>query len=396
MSIRICEIVTNLKNDKNEDLINIDNMKNLLVTRECIQKYAYIIHDKDVYTLDDESKNHLHKAGSLKAPHIHLLLKFRCPQQIGNVAKWFDIKPNSVQKVKSEAAATAYLIHANAPEKHQYELNEVISNFDVAQAIQKVQTKRSLNDVIDKILNGTICEYNKTTEIDPVMLVQQNKKIEMAFKVRAEHLLATKKDRNTECIFISGTSGSGKTTLAKRIADDKKLAYYVSSGSNDILDGYMQQPVLILDDIRPSTLGLSDLLKLLDNNTASTVKSRYKNKALYCDLIIITTVLDIDSFYSTVFKNSDEPIMQLKRRCGTYIKMDSEHIYISLWDSYKNDYSEPLEYENDVINIYRADHAKTTEEIEKNVSTLIPFLKRTDTPHDGFIQIPDDMELPFD
>ena len=273
MSIRICEIVTNLKNDKNEDLINIDNMKNLLVTRECIQKYAYIIHDKDVYTLDDESKNPLHKAGSLKAPHIHLLLKFRCPQQIGNVAKWFDIKPNSVQKVKSEAAATAYLVHANAPEKHQYGINEVIANFDVEQAIQKVRTKRSLNDVIDKILNGTICEYNKTTEIDPVMLVQQNKKIEMAFKVRAEHLLATKKDRNTECIFISGTSGSGKTTLAKRIADDKKLAYYVSSGSNDILDGYMQQPVLILDDIRPSTLGLSDLLKLLDNNTASTVKS---------------------------------------------------------------------------------------------------------------------------
>ena len=373
MSIRICEIVTNLKNDKGEDLINLDNMKDFLVNRECIMKYAYIVHDKDTYSLEDEAKNEQHKAGTLKSPHIHLLLKFRCPQQIGNVAKWFNIKPNCVQKVKSEVAATAYLIHANAP-----------------------QTKRSLNDVIDKILNGTICEYNKTTEIAPVMLVQQNKKIEMAFKVRAEHLLATKKDRNTECIFISGTSGSGKTTLAKRIATDKKLAYYVSSGSNDILDGYMQQPVLILDDIRPSTLGLSDLLKLLDNNTASTVKSRYKNKALYCDLIIITTVLDIDSFYSTVFKNSDEPIMQLKRRCGTYIKMDSEHIYISLWDSYKNDYSEPLEYENDVINIYRADHAKTTQEIEENVSSLIPFLKRTDTPHDGFMKIPDNIDLPFD
>ena len=85
--------------------------------------------------------------------------------------------------------------------------------------------------------------------------------------------------------------------------------------------------------------------------------------------------------------------------CTIYIlapKMDNEHIYISLWDSYKNDYSEPLEYENDVINIYRADHAKTTEEIEKNVSTLIPFLKRTDTPHDGFMQIPDNIDLPFD
>ena len=150
MSIRICEIVTNLKNDKGEDLINLDNMKELLVNRECIMKYAYIIHDKDTYTLEDESKNQQHKAGTLKSPHIHLLLKFRCPQQIGNVAKWFNSPPNNVQKVKSEAAATAYLIHANAPEKHQYELNEVISNFDVAQTIQKVQTKRSLNDVIDK------------------------------------------------------------------------------------------------------------------------------------------------------------------------------------------------------------------------------------------------------
>ena len=88
--------------------------------------------------------------------------------------------------------------------------------------------------------------------------------------------------------------------------------------------------------------------------------------------------------------------MQLKRRCGTYIKMDSEHIYISLWDSYKGDYSDPLEYENDVINIYRADHAKTTQEIEENVSSLIPFLKRTDTPHDGFMKIPDNIDLPFD
>lgn len=185
MSIRICEIVTNLKNDKGEDLINLDNMKDFLVNRECIMKYAYIVHDKDTYSLEDEAKNEQHKAGTLKSPHIHLLLKFRCPQQIGNVAKWFNIKPNCVQKVKSEVAATAYLIHANAPQKYQYELSEVISNFDVAQAIQKLQTKRSLNDVIDKILNGTICEYNKTTEIAPVMLVQQNKKIEMAFKVSA-------------------------------------------------------------------------------------------------------------------------------------------------------------------------------------------------------------------
>ena len=43
MSIRICEIVTNLKNDKGEDLINLDNMKELLVNRECILNVSTLI-----------------------------------------------------------------------------------------------------------------------------------------------------------------------------------------------------------------------------------------------------------------------------------------------------------------------------------------------------------------
>ena len=47
---------------------------------------------------------------------------------------------------------------------------------------------------------------------------------------------------------------------------------------------------LILDDLRPSCIGLSDLLKMLDNHTSSSVKSRYYNKVLECKLIIITSI----------------------------------------------------------------------------------------------------------
>lgn len=395
MSTRICEIVTNLKDSDGKDLINLGRMNKVLQSKTCILRYAYIIHDKDTYTVDDEEKNNLHKAGSLKAAHIHLLLKFHCPQQYNFIAQWFGVSENYVQKVKSEAAATAYLIHANAPEKYQYSLNEVTANFDISATIQKVNTQKNLNVILDKITKGIICEYNKTLEIDHLLLVNESRRINEAFRVRAEHLLATQKDRTTECIFITGTSGAGKTTLAKKIAQEKHLAYYISSGSNDILDGYMQQPVLILDDMRPSALGLSDLLKMLDNNTASSVKSRYKNKVLYCQLIIITTVLDIDTFYTNVFQNDNEPITQLKRRCGTYIRMDHHSINVSVWDSYTGDYTQSITYDNNITSTYKPDHAKTFEDITNSISYLMPFLKQATPDNNGFLSISDN-EIPFD
>ncbi|MGM8317295.1 AAA family ATPase, partial [Clostridium perfringens] len=81
-----------------------------------------------------------------------------------------------------------------------------------------------------------------------------------------------------ECYFVTGKSGTGKTTYAKQLAKEKGYSVYISSGSNDVLDSYQGQDCIILDDLRPSCMGLSDLLKMLDNNTSSTVKSRYKNK----------------------------------------------------------------------------------------------------------------------
>ncbi|MFT2804469.1 tRNA methyl transferase PRC-barrel domain-containing protein, partial [Candidatus Phytoplasma asteris] len=75
-------------------------------------------------------------------------------------------------------------------------------------------------------------------------------------------------ERNMECVFITGMSGSGKTTLAKKIAKDKNYQTYISSGSNDVLDDYQGQECIILDDLRSNCLGLTDLLKMLDNNTS--------------------------------------------------------------------------------------------------------------------------------
>ncbi|GLH61002.1 hypothetical protein PAWBP_7400 [Paulownia witches'-broom phytoplasma] len=160
--------------------------------------------------------------------------------------------------------------------------------------------------------------------------------IEKAFKYRSNTLKGI--ERDMECVFITGKSGSGKTTLAKKIAKDKNYQTYISSGSNDILDDYRGEECIILDDLRSNCLGLSDLLKMLDNNTASSVKSRYKNKVLECKLIIITTVKSIDDFFEDIFKK-DESIIQLKRRCKLHISLDSKYISYSIWNTVKMEYN---------------------------------------------------------
>lgn len=383
-SIRRCEIVSNLYSQEKK-LFDLENMKNVLAARKCIQEFCYIIHDKDVYSVEEEQKNPTHKEGTLKPAHIHLALKFKQnqPQKLECVAKWFGVAPNFVNTIKGDwKDVCLYQIHRNTPEKFQYAPEEVISSFDYESFLKEVEKekeeKNQLENILGRILKGEIREFNKTLEIDQMTLVMNAHLINEAFKVRSEHLEATQKERKMQCIFITGTSGAGKTTLARKIAEGRGLSYYVSSGSNDILDGYRQEDCLILDDIRPSSLGLSDLLKMLDPHLASSVKSRYHNKWLNCSLIILTSVLDIDSFYSNVFSEQKEPVTQLKRRCQTYIKMNRKEVRIALWDDALMQYVNPVIYKNDVLEDLIPKKEKTKQDVQDYVAEILPSLKLAD------------------
>lgn len=386
-TVRSCEIVSRLKNNSGEILFDVEKLPEILADKSnCIKEYAYIIHNKDLYTEADESRNSEHKAGTLKPEHIHLIMRFERnqPQQFSSISKWFNIQDNFVSKIHGTFEdAILYLSHINAPDKAQYSIEDITANFNVETIINNIENKSKFQDIIKRILNGEIREYNKTLEIDNMLLVEPStsRMIENAFKVRAEHLQATQTTRNTTCIYICGMAGAGKTTLAKKIADSKNLDYFVSSGSNDIMDGYCQQPCLILDDIRPSCLGLSDLLKLLDPFTATSVKSRYKNKYLNCELIIITSVLPLEEFYHNVFESENEPINQLKRRCKVYINMSADLINIRVWDDIHMCYSKPTTYINDILLQFEMEKLSDTRSTKERVEELIPFLAGKEVTH---------------
>lgn len=306
----------------------------LILEKKKVKDYAFILHDKD-----EDTK-----------PHYHIAMRFDNPRKSDQIAKWFGIQEQYVGRVKGKwTDILDYLTHENAPTKYQYSNEEVICNFDLEQAKKTGDGRKE--EIINKIANGEIREYNLHNMLTPVEYDKYKRSIENAFTFR-QKILLERINREMECIFISGTSGSGKTTQAKRICEKKGYSYFVSSSSNDPFDGYQGQDAIILDDLRGSVFSFADLLKITDNHTSSLVKSRYRNKVLECKLLIITSIMPISQFYSTVFESSEEPLLQFERRMQTYVIMDNETMKIHYFDRLEQRYIKIVEVANPVSKLF--------------------------------------------
>lgn len=392
---RLMEITTQqkyLKQDKIE--------KVLKEKKKDIEQYAYILHDKDVYTKDEEIKNNLHKEGTIKPAHYHIELKLKYPRRMSDVASWFGVPSNFIQSSKSGRYEDmlVYLIHGNDDTKHQYAVSEVVSNFEYETTINKYRqnkkklTKKKENEdlkeeyeeAIKKIRQREINEYNYYKHISDECYINYKSRFDIAFLIarnKKEDEYNTE-GRNMEVIYIQGESESGKTTYAKLIAKQHNMDFFPSSSSNDPLYGYRGQNCIILDDLREEDMKFTDLLKFLDNNTSSTVVSRYHNKLITADLIIITSVKTIDELYE-LYGKFNEPLTQIKRRCGTYIQMTKEKIKLYSYDSGKSDYEIQTITKNPMLE-YISTIKKEDEETHKARRDFLGFEK---TPDEEYIQL---------
>lgn len=351
-NIEYCCQLDKLKIPVNELIKKVQNMSNY------VKEYALIIHDKDIYVsknIQEYKLNHNcdeapFDIGDLKPPHIHIMFRFNDSTSLEAFAKYLgDERLQNYQKFKrGYKNAYLYLTHTNDLDKTQYDNSEVIASFDYDTFKYNVlhhKTKTQLMQekeykVYDEILKGHIKRYNYTDYIDDEFYRKNRKKIEDTFRYRQDKLKRESKgERKMRVIYITGKAGCGKTTFAKYFCNESNLNYYVSSSGKDILDGYGGQECIILDDIRPDSVGLSDLFKLLDNNTDSLVASRFYNKSiLECKVIIITSIMTLEEFYYEYEKCNNEPIEQLKRRCSNYFIMNENVIRTRLYSPSKNDY----------------------------------------------------------
>ena len=223
LTLRQCELVCKLVNEEGKPYITVEQVVEVVQKRKCIEKYGFIIHDKDTVSVEEAKKNSELQTGVLKAPHIHLVMKFNSPQHVKNVAKWFGVEPQFVSRLQNGwEPAVKYLVHCNAPQKYQYSLDEVNANFNVAEIVEAPSGghKGMADAVIDKIICGEIKEFQRAT-IDPKIQVNYAVKIDRAFNVYNERCALEQKARATEVVFIQGQSQSGSTTVAQQMAAER-------------------------------------------------------------------------------------------------------------------------------------------------------------------------------
>lgn len=290
MKVRMAEMIVYDENTSKDDLIE------KLKEYKSIKQYAGILHDKDD-----------------KKAHYHVMLKFNNSFETDNLVtmfKQFNVTKSNIAKIKGKYDdGVKYLIHQNAPSKYQYDKSEIFSNYDIDKDLQQ-----NVNKAMQVILQFSNLEisFNKMWKsLTPEERITYKRQIDNAMSTRNINV-KVEGIRNMKVIYIYGKTGAGKTTMAKWICDEiLDVDYYVSSSSNDIMQDYLGQKAIILDDFRSDNLSFSDMLKFLDNHTQSTVKSRYYNKAIDCEYIIITTTQMIYEQYKEV---SFDDRLQLYRR----------------------------------------------------------------------------------
>lgn len=326
------------------DSYDCEHLSDIIKKFEYIDKWAYGLHDKD------EQK-----------PHYHIMIQTNATQDSTRIAKDFGVKESYVEKPKSTKKThkfddmLLYLIHRNAPDKFQYDPENVIASFDYMAFIQKCENKEKKQnrkmEIVELIKSGIVREYNLGDYVSAAEYVTYAAAIKSAFSYRERTNVSSIRDM--QVIFITGDSGTGKTSLAKYFADKRGLDYFVSSSSNDLFYGYGGQPCVILDDVRGSLMQFSDWLKLLDNNVNSTVKARYNNKNLSeCKLMILTSIQSIEKFYYDIFDNDAENIVQLKRRCGVHVLVEADCYYVKQWDKKHNCYTAQQCFKNRIFEKY--------------------------------------------
>ncbi|MBE6630363.1 MAG: hypothetical protein E7624_05885 [Ruminococcaceae bacterium] len=334
MKLKQYEVVSNVEFFK-------EPIRDTLKRYRTIKKWAFVLHDKD----PDET------------PHYHIYLNF------GNsgvdskvVAGWFGLQESQVSKILGRNTDMfQYLTHSQPSQKHKYQYSpsEVVANFDIESEIEQ-----------SKIL-GDFKKYSYAQQLEYIDSLPVSEKtvaftkLQNLWKLHCQCMMLDP-ERNVEVVFIQGKGGAGKTYYAKKFLKSLGYDYCISSSSNDPFQDYLGQKAMILDDLRDRTFEFEDLLKILDNNTASSVRSRFSNKVFNGKMIVITSTVPLSYWYMQYRYSDFDTLNQLYRRISCYVVVEPETVKVyEKIDDRGRPVGVPWLYKNELSKAKKEERTKT-------------------------------------
>lgn len=183
--------------------------------------------------------------------------------------------------------------------------------------LESKQGKRSDLDLIEDLLNQ---------DYTPDMIFEESFRFRRFEKlINAEYLYRQKKKVNLvkdmKCFWHVGVSGSGKSYSAyiKSIEAHSENDVYLcsdfnnASGSSGGFDAYKGEHILVLDDLRFSSIPYTKLLNILDCYSHAQTHARYQNIYNLWNEVHITSVYGPDEMYSHMIDQSQQSIDSFKQ-----------------------------------------------------------------------------------
>lgn len=327
MKSRIFHIVQRVNHPETGKLL-LDESKIMKgLAHKTIQKHAYILHDKDSYTKDEEASDSKHVAGTKKADHWHIAIYTGSnPMEVSTIAKWFDVPEQFIDCPKGRNAfldCVMYLTHEDSKQqdlgKHLYDDSEIKANFDF---------RKELNAYIDRKLNGKNLSERDQLRSDVLyngvsLRDARNKYPDLYIKDFAYLEKCRTRYLNEVAdlpvmrmnFYISGDAGTGKDLYSKALAralidkdgvmNDEDIFFTVGA-DNVTFEGYDGQPVVIWSDCRARTLldrlgSRGNLFNVFDT-TPQNIRQHVKfNSVRLINIInIVNSVETPDKFFENL------------------------------------------------------------------------------------------------
>lgn len=259
-----------------EPLLDEDTIK-IALAHKSIKRWAYIAHDKDVYSERDEADDPEHKAGDVKPKHWHIVCWCNGAVEISVIARWFGIPENFIDVPKGQGAfldCVEYLTHEH---EDQQLLGKQLYPDEAVHASPGFNFREEIDARIERRMKygkdlSPIEQLRREVLYNGMSLSAARKKSPIDFmndistleKHRRRYLnkyMEMPKVRIN--IYIEGSGGIGKGLISRALAQqlanpddtlpDDEVYFEVGSGKTTF-EGYDGQPVMIWNDCRAETL----------------------------------------------------------------------------------------------------------------------------------------------